>query len=72
MKKLLAVLVVSLVVSGCTLSPPPPPEAKDDGRGMVPINPDKVTMEQINAVASRHKEVNKKAVISLKEFVNGR
>lgn len=72
MKKFLAVLALSVSVTACTLSPPPPPVAKDDGRGMVPINPDKVTMEQINSTASRHKEVNKKAVIALKEFENGR
>ncbi|EKI20768.1 hypothetical protein ECARS42123_5110 [Escherichia coli ARS4.2123] len=38
---------------------------------MVPINPAMVTQEQINAVSSKYKDVNKKQVQQLKEFAHG-
>lgn len=39
MKKTLLMIALALSATGCTLSPPPPPQCVDDGRGMVPLNP---------------------------------
>lgn len=72
MKKQLAVALISLTLGACSVTPPPPKEAVDDGRGMVPVNPQMITQEQINAVSSKYKEVNRKQVTALKEFSNGR
>lgn len=69
MKKSLAVIALTFTLGACTLTPPA--EAVDDGRGMVPINPAMVTQEQINAVSSKYKDVNKKQVQQLKEFAHG-
>lgn len=71
MKKALTVIAFTFTLGACTLIPPPPVEAIDDGRGMLPINPAMVTQEQINAVSSKYKEVNKKQVQQLKEFAYG-
>ncbi|EKQ4178879.1 hypothetical protein P5F81_004463 [Salmonella enterica] len=71
MKKSLAVIALTFTLGACSLTPPPPAEAVDDGRGMVPINPAMVTQEQINAVSSKYKDVNKKQVQQLKEFAHG-
>lgn len=70
MKKEIISIVIVLLLGGC-VNPPPPHEAVNDGRGMVPINPKMITQEQINAASSKYKEVNKKQVTELKEFANG-
>ncbi|ENN4576794.1 hypothetical protein ABSP62_004508 [Salmonella enterica subsp. enterica serovar Typhimurium] len=56
MKKTLLMIVLALSATGCTLSPPPPPQCVDDGRGMVPLNPEMLTQEQIKAVKAKYQE----------------
>lgn len=58
MKKAILMMILALSATGCTLSPPPPPQCVDDGRGMVPLNPGMLTQEQIKAVKAGYKDTS--------------
>ncbi len=60
MKKTLLMMVLALSATGCTLSPPPPAQCVDDGRGMVPLNPEMLTQEQIKTVKAKYQETTRK------------
>lgn len=47
--KSFAVLLISLLMAGCAFKAPPPPACVDDGRGLYPINPTRMTPEQLQA-----------------------
>lgn len=52
------VLFISLLMAGCAVKPPPPPACVDDGRGMYPINPTRLTNEQLNAGKQKNMKKN--------------
>lgn len=60
-KSLALSLIFLALVSGCTLSPPPPPACLDDGRGLYPINGDMVTPEEVRLVNEKHNKAEDKA-----------
>lgn len=49
--KTLTIVSLALVLGACS-SVPPPPHCEDDGMGLRPINPERLTPETIFAVQS--------------------
>lgn len=39
-----------LFMSGCALTPPPPPSCSESNAGLKPINPEKITQLQLKTV----------------------
>lgn len=67
MKKLKLFLpIVAVAFSGCAITPPPPPACPDNSVGLQPINPERLTPPQIEAVKQ---ELSKQQ--ALNELNNG-
>lgn len=54
-KSILTILTTALLLSACAAGPSKPPTYRDDGRGLVALNPDMVTEDEYKAVRKKHR-----------------
>lgn len=58
MSRFLLMITITFSLTACALTAPKPPACVDDGRGMIPLNPEKLSEDDINAARGLNNRMN--------------